>query len=62
MAIMTPAVREWARANNIAPSKLLIPLSYAVIAGGMCTIIGTSTNLLVQGLLIQVHPRPHTPN
>jgi di/tricarboxylate transporter len=42
----------WARRNNLNLSRLLIPLSYASIAGGTCTLIGTSTNLVVNGLLL----------
>jgi len=51
VAIMMPYVRNWARKNNIASSKLLIPLSYAAILGGTATLIGTSTNLVVNGML-----------
>jgi di/tricarboxylate transporter len=50
VATFIPAVLSWARRNGIAPSKLLIPLSYAAILGGTCTLIGTSTNLVVNGL------------
>jgi len=53
VAMLIPAVREWARHFDLAPSKLMIPLSYAAILGGTCTLIGTSTNLVVNGLLIQ---------
>ena len=53
VAIFTPMVREWAKRNNVAPSKLLIPLSYASILGGTCTLIGTSTNLVVSGLMVE---------
>jgi len=49
--LMTPLVRRWALKNSASPSKFLIPLSYAAILGGMCTIIGTSTNLVIEGLL-----------
>lgn len=49
---LTPILRDWARDNGFAPSKLLIPLSYATILGGTITLIGTSTNLIVHGLLI----------
>jgi di/tricarboxylate transporter len=52
VAVFVPAVKVWARRNNLNLSKLLIPLSYASIAGGTCTLIGTSTNLVVNGLLI----------
>ncbi len=53
VAIFTPIVRDWAKRNNIAPSKVLIPLSYATILGGMCTLIGTSTNLIVNGMIVE---------
>jgi len=53
VAMFIPVVREWCRATRISPSKLFIPLSYAAVLGGACTLIGTSTNLLVQGLLIE---------
>lgn len=49
---LTPILRNWARNNGYAPSKILIPLSYATILGGTITLIGTSTNLIVHGLLI----------
>lgn len=52
VASMMPYVYKWGRANKISPSKLLIPLSYAAIAGGMITLIGTSTNLLLNGLMV----------
>jgi di/tricarboxylate transporter len=53
VAMFTPAVRDWAKARGFSPSKFLIPLSYASIFGGVCTLIGTSTNLVVNGLLQQ---------
>jgi di/tricarboxylate transporter len=53
VAVFVPAVKEWARRNNLDLSKLLIPLSYASIAGGTCTLIGSSTNLVVNGLLME---------
>lgn len=53
VAAMTPYVFNWGRKNNIAPSKLLIPLSYATICGGMITLIGTSTTLVLNGFLIK---------
>ena len=51
VAIFIPMIRKWAINNNISPSKLLIPISYASIFGGLLTLIGTSTNLVVSGLL-----------
>ncbi len=53
VAMMIPAVRSWTDKKGLAPSKFLIPISYAAILGGMCTLIGTSTTLVVHGLLIQ---------
>ncbi len=52
VAMFIPVVSDWCRKLRISPSKLMIPLSYAAIMGGMCTLIGTSTNLVVNGLLI----------
>ena len=51
VAVMTPYVFNWGKKNNISPSKLLIPLSFATILGGMITIIGTSTTLVLNGFL-----------
>lgn len=53
VAMLIPAVNDLSRAQRIPVSKLLIPLSYAAILGGTCTLIGTSTNLVVQGMLIK---------
>ena len=52
VAIFMPIVKEWANKHNISPSKLLIPLSYLTAFGGICTLIGTSTNLVIQGLFV----------
>ncbi|MEM6425719.1 MAG: SLC13 family permease [Cyanobacteria bacterium P01_D01_bin.128] len=52
VAMFVPVVDDWARKLRLSPSKLMIPLSYAAIFGGTCTLIGTSTNLVVNGLLI----------
>ncbi|WP_308365410.1 MULTISPECIES: SLC13 family permease [unclassified Microbulbifer] len=49
VATMIPAINAWAKRIDIAPSKLMIPLSYAAILGGTLTLIGTSTNLVVNG-------------
>ena len=51
VATFIPAVLSWSKRLQISPSKLLLPLSYAAILGGTCTLIGTSTNLVVNGLL-----------
>lgn len=53
VAMLIPAVQDWAQRINIPSSKLLLPLSYAAIMGGTVTLIGTSTNLVVDGLLQQ---------
>ena len=51
VAMFIPRVQQWADRAGLASSKLLIPLSYAAIVGGMMTLIGTSTNIVVSGLL-----------
>ncbi len=51
VALMTPFVYDFGKKNKIAPSKLLIPLSYATIMGGMITLIGTSTTLVLNGIM-----------
>ncbi|MEM9833486.1 MAG: SLC13 family permease [Bacteroidota bacterium] len=52
VALMTPYVFNWGRKYNISPSRLLIPLSYATIMGGMITLVGTSTTLVLNGFMI----------
>jgi len=52
VAMFIPVLLDWSRKLQLSASKLLIPLSYAAILGGVCTLIGTSTNLVVNGLLI----------
>eukprot|EP00511_Aplanochytrium_stocchinoi_P006177 CAMPEP_0204833982 /NCGR_PEP_ID=MMETSP1346-20131115/18457_1 /ASSEMBLY_ACC=CAM_ASM_000771 /TAXON_ID=215587 /ORGANISM="Aplanochytrium stocchinoi, Strain GSBS06" /LENGTH=870 /DNA_ID=CAMNT_0051966949 /DNA_START=402 /DNA_END=3011 /DNA_ORIENTATION=+ len=49
VAIMIPIVQQWSKRVDIPPSQLFIPLSFASILGGTCTLIGTSTNLVVAG-------------
>jgi di/tricarboxylate transporter len=51
VAMGIPAVRGWARRQGHSPTKLLMPLSFASILGGLCTLIGTSTNLVTDGLM-----------
>ena len=50
VVILTPVVIALAHSLKVAPSRMLIPLSYATIFGGTCTLIGTSTNILVDGV------------
>lgn len=52
VATFLPVVQDWARINRLDLSRLLMPLSYAAVLGGICTLIGTSTNIVVQGLMI----------
>lgn len=51
VAMGIPAIRRWCRRHDISASLLLMPLSFASILGGVCTLIGTSTNLVTHGLL-----------
>ncbi len=50
--IFAPMVKKWADKLSLPSQKFLIPLSYATIFGGTCTLIGTSTNLLVHGMML----------
>ncbi len=52
VALMLPYAHEWAKKNKRPISKLLIPLSYAAILGGCTTLIGTSSNLIVNGMVV----------
>ncbi|MHC4293881.1 MAG: SLC13 family permease, partial [Planctomycetota bacterium] len=51
VAMFIPIITDWCKRHRVASSKLLIPLSYLCIFGGTCTLIGTSTNLVVNGLM-----------
>jgi di/tricarboxylate transporter len=53
VVMMIPVILRIATSSGLPASKLLIPLSYVSILGGCCTLIGTSTNLIVSGLLQQ---------
>ncbi|HEV7280062.1 MAG TPA: SLC13 family permease [Pirellulaceae bacterium] len=54
VAMFVPIVLEWCRRREISPSRLLIPISFMATLGGTCTLIGTSTNLLVNA---EMHKR-----
>jgi di/tricarboxylate transporter len=53
VAFMIPYVKEWTKTNQVPASKFLIPLSFSTILGGMITVVGTSTNLVLNGLISQ---------
>ena len=55
VVIFAPMIKNWARKMKLPPTKFLIPLSYATVIGGICTLIGTTTNLVLHGMLIQEH-------
>jgi di/tricarboxylate transporter len=52
VAMFMPVVLSWSRRHRVSPSKILIPLSFFTILGGTCTLIGTSTNLVINGLMV----------
>ncbi len=52
VAMFMSMIRGWCRRHRISPSRLMIPLSYIAILGGTCTLIGTSTNLVINGMMI----------
>ena len=58
VALMVPAIRDWARKHRLSVSKLLMPMNAAVVLGGLCTLIGTSTNVVVSGLVSGKRGRP----
>ncbi|QDU91508.1 Sodium-dependent dicarboxylate transporter SdcS [Pirellulimonas nuda] len=51
VAMLAPVVMEWCQRRNVSPSRMLIPLSYLTILGGVCTVIGTSTTLVCNAQL-----------
>lgn len=56
--VLMPVILSLSRDMGVASSKLLIPLSYASIFGGTCTVLGTSTNLLASGILLDAGHAP----
>ncbi len=63
VAMMIPVIRDLSKSCRLAASRLYIPLSYASILGGTCTLIGTSTNLVISGMVIDsmAEAGPSTP-
>ncbi len=61
VAMMLPVVTDWCRRNRVSPSRLLMPLSFFTVLRGTVTLIGTSTNLVVSGLLIEAAARQTDP-
>ncbi|HWB19275.1 MAG TPA: SLC13 family permease [Phycisphaerales bacterium] len=57
VAMMLPVVSDWCKKLRMPPSKLMMPLSFATILGGLCTLIGTSTNVVVNGLFKEFEAR-----
>lgn len=53
VVVFIPIIKQWASRTGLPLRKFLIPLSYAAILGGMCTLIGTSTNLVVHGMMLE---------
>lgn len=52
VVIFAPIIKRWAERVKLPATRFLIPLSYVTILGGMCTLIGTSTNLVVHGMIL----------
>jgi di/tricarboxylate transporter len=52
VAMMIPVIRDLSRSSRLPVQQLYMPLSFASILGGMCTVIGTSTNLVIAGLVM----------
>ncbi len=61
VALMMPYIHNWSKRNNVSVAKILLPLSFAAILGGCITLIGTSTNLIVNGLLMNQEIIPDHP-
>ena len=51
VALLLPAVMVIARQSKISPSKVLIPLAFGSVLGGMCTLVGSTTNIIVNGIM-----------
>lgn len=55
VAMMIPIVTDWAKRFGLPLGKLMIPLSYAAIVGGTCTLVGTSTNLVINDMMLEAN-------
>ena len=53
VVIFAPIIKHWAKSVKLPATEFLIPLSYVTILGGICTLIGTSTNLVVHGMILE---------
>ena len=62
VAAALPVVSDWAKRHGMSPGKVLMPLSFAAVLGGMCTLIGTSTLLVLNGELVKLPGPPGTPH
>ena len=60
VVIFAPMIKNWAHKMKLPASKFLIPLSYATVLGGICTLIGTTTNLVIHGMLLQEYQDEQT--
>ncbi len=59
VAMALPVILDWCRKHQLSPSRYLIPLSYMSVAGGIVTLIGTSTNLVVHGFMLNSEQLGH---
>lgn len=58
VALFLPVVMDVCRRHKVSPSKVLLPLSYASMFGGLCTLVGTSTNLIVSDISSNLTGQP----
>ena len=58
VAVMLPVLDDWSKKCQLAVSQLLMPLSFATILGGLCTVLGTSTTVVVNGLVSDAGLKP----